>query len=60
MAFKIMGMKHKREKYKSKSIRLTEKKARIEALLFVLYQLSTVEGAGGEGGGRGDRDGEDM
>ena len=41
MAFKIMGMKHKREKYKSKSIRLTEKKARIEALLFVLYQLST-------------------
>lgn len=41
MAFKIMGMKHKREKYKSKSIRLTEKKARIEALLSIC-SLSTI------------------
>lgn len=41
MAFKIMGMKQKREKCKSKSIRLTEKKTRIGTLLSVLYQIST-------------------
>ena len=36
-----MGMKQKREKCKSKSIRLTEKKTRIGTLLSVLYQIST-------------------
>lgn len=41
MAFKIIGLKRKREKNKSKSIRLTEKKTRIGTLLSVLYQIST-------------------